>query len=128
MAPDPLAEALAAIDKIPDAKMREVVVREFYQAYKDDPRLWGDAVRAEPVQPRRLGTIISVRLSSDLAAALRERADALGVSLSDLIRHAADEFIRPTGLRCEHMGISGSFLQSATCPQGCSMQPTYASR
>ena len=122
---NPLADALAAIGKIPDRRAREVVLREFYQAYKDDPRLWDDPVKAEPVEPRRLGTVLSVRLSSDLAAELWRRADALGVSLSDVLRHAADEFVRPTGWRCQHISVSGR-LESATCGQGCTMTPQYA--
>lgn len=121
---NPLAEALAAIDKIPDERAREVVLREFTQAYKDDPRLWGDG-ETHPVQPRKLDTLISVRLPGDLVAELRGRADALGISLSDVLRHAADEFVRPAGWRCEHMSVSGR-LESATCGQGCEMAPQYA--
>lgn len=125
VAPRDLTKVLAVIDKIPNKRQREVVKREFYRVYKDDPRLWADG-EGSVVEPRKLDTVISVRLPSDLAAQLRERANALGVNVSDLLRHAADEFIRPTGWRCQHVAITGR-LESANCGYGCAMTPQFAS-
>lgn len=45
--------------------------------------------KSEPVGPRRLGQMVSLRLEPDLAAAIRNLADSRGVSLSELLREAA---------------------------------------
>ena len=61
---------------------------EFYQRHKDDEDEWGDAV-APHGSEKRLETIVSVRLSPDQEALLREQAEAHGVALSRYIREAA---------------------------------------
>jgi hypothetical protein len=51
----------------------------------------GDGVELdeEAVEPRRLDQMFSLRLDPDLAAALRDAANARGVSVSELLREAA---------------------------------------
>lgn len=41
------------------------------------------------IEPANVGTVVSLRLRSDFAAALRDVANRRGVSLSDLLRVAA---------------------------------------
>jgi hypothetical protein len=47
----------------------------------------------EPVEPRRLDQMFSLRLDPDLAAALRDAANARGTSVSELLREAAIRFL-----------------------------------
>jgi len=54
-----------------------------------------DPTSAVAVEPAKLGTIVSLRLPGDFAAALRDVANRRGVSLSDLLRYAAG------GVLCE---------------------------
>jgi len=48
---------------------------------------------AEPVEPRRLGQMVSLRLETDTIVALREIANNRGITLSDLLREAAGMII-----------------------------------
>ena len=44
---------------------------------------------ASPVEPRRLGQMVSLRLDPDVVSALRRVASVRGVTLSDLLREGA---------------------------------------
>ena len=48
---------------------------------------------AEFVEPRRLDHVVSVRLQPELLAALRRVAEERGVTVSDLLREAADRLL-----------------------------------
>ena len=70
--------------------------REVANAHRGE--VVGDS--AEPVEPRRLGQIVSLRLESDAISALRDVANRRGITVSDLLREgvamviAADEQVR----------------------------------
>jgi len=51
-----------------------------------------------PVELAQLGTVVSLRLRTDMAALLREVANRRGVSLSDLLRLAAGSVLCEEGL------------------------------
>jgi hypothetical protein len=51
----------------------------------------------QPVEPRRLGQIVSLRLEPQLAAALRALADRREVTVSELLRAAAVELVAGDG-------------------------------
>jgi hypothetical protein len=50
------------------------------------------------VEPARLGTIVSLRLPSDFAAALRDVANRRSLSMSDLLRLAAGAVLCEEGM------------------------------
>jgi len=64
----------------------EWVRAEYYQEHKDHGCLWADAPIAREVEPRRLDTMMTVRMTGPQAAELRRRANAAGVSTGWLIR------------------------------------------
>jgi hypothetical protein len=81
-----------------------------------------------PVEPKMLDQIVSVRLPGDMAAALRDAANARGVKVSDLLRQAARQIIStPIGWRCEHFNITApaGVLGQVTSGCGCSLSPVY---
>jgi hypothetical protein len=51
----------------------------------------------QPVEPRRLGQMVSVRLEPQLAAALRDVADRREVTVSELLRAAAVDLVAGEG-------------------------------
>lgn len=111
------------------ARAKEIVEREFYFEHRDDPKMWGDVYGVATIKPKRLDVIQSVRFDADTVTAVRERARAAGYTgVSDYLRMLAEQSIRPTGFRCDHMSITGgsdsAHLVSATgC---CEMEPVYA--
>jgi len=65
---------------------------EYYQATKDDDDEWGEPVpapRSGRPGSRRMGSMVSVRLSAEEAGRLRLAAEAAGLSLSGFLRDAA---------------------------------------
>lgn len=48
---------------------------------------------AEPVAPQRLSQVLSLRLDPEVAAALRDVANLRGVTVSDLLREAAERIV-----------------------------------
>jgi hypothetical protein len=69
-----------------DARKRERDLREELDRTADDAIIEGSG---QPLPPRRLGHMISLRLEPELAAKLRELADRRGVTLSELLREGA---------------------------------------
>lgn len=69
----------------------------FYQAHKDDPDVWGDAVAppADMPQRRELSATITIRLNPEEAALIRKRAKETGQSYSDLVRNAVRSVLYP---------------------------------
>jgi hypothetical protein len=84
------------------------------------------------IEARDLPTVVSVRVPGDLAAALREVANARGVSVSDLLRGAAQRLVgKPAiGYQCDHMNITSlpGLLGKVTAWCGCDMQLVYSTR
>ena len=67
---------------------------KFYQEHKDDPEVWGEP--EEDVSPARRGgltTTITVRFSPEEASAIREVAQELDVSYSEIVRRAVRKFV-----------------------------------
>jgi predicted DNA-binding protein len=52
---------------------------------------------AEPVEPRRLDQMVSVRLQPDLLVALRRLAEERKVTVSELLREAAEHLLDAQG-------------------------------
>lgn len=69
----------------------------FYQAHKDDPDVWGDAVEPPPDRPRRreLSATITIRLNPEEAALIRKLAKETGQSYSEILRAAMRSVLHP---------------------------------
>jgi hypothetical protein len=66
----------------------------FYQLHKDDPEVWGDAEEGPPpVRRGGLSATITVRFSPEEASAMREVAQELDVSYSEVVRRAVRKFV-----------------------------------
>ena len=84
-----------------------------------------------PAEPRDLDQVVSLRLPSGVAAALRDKANAQGCTVSDLLRSAAFGLAgrKPIGWQCQHMNItSGAVLGKPTGWCGCDLRPVYSTR
>ncbi len=67
---------------------------EFYRAHKDDPEMWGEPEEdAPPARPGALSATITVRFSPDEAADLRELAEEMGATYSEIVRLAVRKFV-----------------------------------
>jgi hypothetical protein len=81
-----------------------------------------------PITPKLLGTVISLRLPSPLAADLRDAANARGVTVSDMLRDLIEKALgTPVGWRCEHFNMTSlpGVLGRPMGFCGCEMQPVY---
>lgn len=107
--------------------------RELAERHRDEI----DVDSARAIEPRALDQILSVRMPAELAIGLRDVANRVGVSVSDLLRAAARQLAagepvaRPSkvaGWRCEHMSITSlpGALGRPTPGCGCHMQPIAA--
>jgi mobilization protein NikA len=68
----------------------------FYREHKDDPEIWGEPEMDTAPAPRRaLSATITVRFSPEEASEIRTLAKKLGISYSDIIRRAVQEFVHP---------------------------------
>lgn len=77
--------------------MNEQERAAFYQAHKDDPRIWGDAQeRDKPRQRKNLSATITVRFSPEEADLIRHMAEERGASYSDIIREAIKAYAEPS--------------------------------
>lgn len=65
--------------------MSERERRELAEAHRDDAPL----ETVGPVEPRRLGQMVSLRFEPDILARLREIANSRGSTVSDLLREGA---------------------------------------
>ena len=66
----------------------------FYKQHKDDPDVWGDPEEGAPPAPRGgLSATITVRFSPEEASAIREVAQELDVSYSEVVRRAVRKFV-----------------------------------
>lgn len=83
--PDPLNALLVGEPMEPESVRRELAYAE-----RDDVI----AGSGEPVEPKVLGQILSVRFSADAAEALRDHAELVGLSASDVIRGAVADLLR----------------------------------
>lgn len=119
---EPLEDILAAFERNAKA-VTEPLRRRIAQRHRDEV-----AVSAARVKPKALDTIASVRMSSDTAGRLRDRANLMGVKTSDLLRDAAERLTRPVGFSCPHvsMTVGNGSLVSASSACGCTMQPIFA--
>src|SRR6185369_9253525 len=81
------------------------------------------------IKPRRLGTILSVRLTPNLFEKLADKAAKDGITVSELVRQLVNSSVsQPIGYKCEHVNITGSveiFKQPPTAGCGCRMLPVY---
>ncbi len=68
----------------------EMTLRELAEAHRGEI----DPDYAEPVTPKRLNQIVSLRLDPEHAIALRELAVKRDVSVSDLLREGVDAVLR----------------------------------
>lgn len=60
---------------------------QYYQEHRDDPEEWGEPVEPES-RKRRLGAMLSVRLTAEEADMVRQNAAAEGETISEYIRGA----------------------------------------
>lgn len=84
--------------------------------------------RARAIEPRRLDTIVSLRLPADLAEKLFALAAESGETLSGLLRRTAQGLVeQPIGWRCEHMNLTGprGVIGSVSTDCGCTPTPVY---
>lgn len=67
----------------------------YFEAHRDDPNEWGDAVEA-PVVPARkgLGVSITVRFSPPEAEAIRRTAKQEGITYSEIVRKAVEQYAK----------------------------------
>ncbi len=66
----------------------------FYQDHKDDPEIWGEPEEEAPRTSKAgLSATISVRFSAEEAAAIRELAQELNLSYSEVVRRAVRKFV-----------------------------------
>lgn len=82
--------------------MNEQERADFYQAHKDDPEVWGDAEQRDSPIKKRLSATITVRLSSDEAEALSQRAQAGGRSYGEVVRDALKDYLFPKNVLTGH--------------------------
>jgi hypothetical protein len=110
----PLEDILAAWERAAKG-VTEPLRRKIAQRHRDEVI----ANSGAPVKPKLLDTISSVRMSADLTALVRDRANELGVKTSDLLRAGA-EYASMSG------GGNGTWFTSFAAHCGCDMQPVYA--
>ena len=91
-------------------------------------------------EKRRTTHVVSVRVDDYTLAAIREQAEADGVTVSEWMRRASAAEIherqqppkvpgyRAVGWQCDHMNITSlpGVLGKVTSGCGCEMQPVYA--
>jgi hypothetical protein len=66
----------------------------YYQDHKDDPEIWGEPEEDAPRTSKgALSATISVRFSPEEAAAIRELAQELNLSYSEIVRRAVRKFV-----------------------------------
>jgi hypothetical protein len=66
----------------------------FYQQHKDDPDVWGEREEDTPVVRRGgLSATITVRFSPEDASAIRDLAQELNISYSEIVRRAVRRFV-----------------------------------
>lgn len=73
---------------------------EYYERVGDDSAVWGDLEEAfhVPTNARRQGglsTTVTVRFAPEDAAKLRQLAETLELSYSDVVREAVRQFVAP---------------------------------
>jgi hypothetical protein len=68
---------------------------KFYREHKDDPEIWGEPEEDTP-PPRSggLSATITVRFSPDEATELRELAEEMGATYSEIVRLAVRKFVQ----------------------------------
>ena len=68
----------------------------YYEQHKDDRELWGGALEAHESQGRRtLRATVTIRLTEEESALVRELAKRLGQTYSEVIRTAIREVLQP---------------------------------
>jgi hypothetical protein len=66
----------------------------FFQDHKDDPGIWGEPEEDAPRASKgALSATISVRFSPEEAAAIRDLAQDLNLSYSEIVRRAVRKFV-----------------------------------
>jgi hypothetical protein len=66
----------------------------YYQEHKDDPDSWGEPEEdAPPTRRGGLSATITVRFSPEEASAIREVAQELDLSYSEIVRRAVRKFV-----------------------------------
>lgn len=73
------------------APVSEVERREYADAHRDDI---DETFEPVAVEPKVLDQVMSVRLPSDVASALRDHAQSIGQSASDVVRGAVADLLR----------------------------------
>jgi len=84
-----------------DMPMSEVVRRELADAHRDDA-----VIGSSPVEGRRLGQMVSLRLEPEVLSALRQIANERGVTVSDLLREGAGLVLEGREKRMQVLQIS----------------------
>ncbi len=89
----------------------------FYREHKDDPEMWGEPETDTAPAPRRaLSATITVRFSPEEASEIRELAKKLGISYSEIIRRAVQEFVHPHAMT-KYITSGGLLLDDPEPPQ-----------
>ena len=67
----------------------------FYEQHKDNPaEIWGEPEQGPPSEHRRpLSATITVRFSPEDASAIRDLAQELNISYSEIVRRAVRKFV-----------------------------------
>ncbi len=67
---------------------------KFYREHKDDPEIWGEPEEdAPPPRSGGLSATITVRFSPEEATDLRELAEEMGATYSEIVRLAVRKFV-----------------------------------
>src|SRR2546423_7746929 len=85
-----------------EERVRERELRE--RAQRGEGRVLEGSGRR--LEPRRLGTMVSVRLEPELVAELRALATAHGLSMSELLRQAGWDLVQAAKAEAYYMKIS----------------------
>lgn len=74
---------------------REEQDAAFYESHKDDPTIWREPVEApEPRRESGLEATIAVRFSADDAGGIRRLAREQGLTYTELVRRAVQDYLR----------------------------------
>ncbi len=65
----------------------------YYDAHRDDPDEWGDPIEPPVARNRKnLTATITVRFSAEEAEGIRRKAKAAGITYSEVVRKAVQEY------------------------------------
>jgi hypothetical protein len=87
---------------------------EYYQSHKDDSSEWGEPLKQRKPERRKLGAMVSIRLSPEEHRLVRRAAELRGTSVSNFIRQLVLDACSPAPAG----GWWASFAEMRTSVQG----------